>query len=253
VRTLGIDLAAQARGTAACVVRWSDGVAKVERLDAGLTNDDLLPPMHDADVVGLDAPFGWPADFAEAVRRWSDAGEWLPAWDDKNGCPTLRLRETDRWVTAQIFKQPLSVSSDRIGITAWRAAALLARFHDEDGSRLDRVRGTVREVYPAAALIRWKLLALREPTSYKRDAAARDALLQRLAAAVPWLTIADEHRTRLHASDHAIDALVSALVARAAALDRATPPPPDPPPGRSEVEGWIWVPEQDSLAGLATA
>jgi predicted nuclease with RNAse H fold len=95
MRTLGIDLAAQAKDTAACVVRGRDGAAELELIDVGLTNDDLLPLMRKADVVGLDAPFGWPADFAEAVRHWNDKGEWPPVWDDKNGCPTLRLRETD--------------------------------------------------------------------------------------------------------------------------------------------------------------
>jgi len=247
MQTLGIDLASRARNTAACVVEWRQGTARVADLRAGLSNDELLPLMHSAAVVGLDAPFGWPDAFADAVRHWGGSGRWPLAWDEKAGSEALRLRATDQWVWKTIGKQPLSVSSDRIGITAWRAAALLTAF---GGTAVDRVHGRVREVYPGAALIAWDLLGPRPPSSYKRDPAVRESMLDKMAAKGGWLDL-DRHRDQMVTSDHAFDALISALVARAADGALAWAPPDDIPRERLQREGWIWLPRPDSWPRLA--
>lgn len=236
VRTLGIDLAAQPKGTAACAVAWRDGGACVESLNAGLVNRDLLDLIEPVDLVGLDAPLGWPDPFVDAVRRWHEDGLWEADGD-------LRLRMTDRWVADRLRKQPLSVSSDRIAVAAWRAAALLTEHHG--GRPVDRVHGKVREVYPAAALIRWGL-PLDRTRSYKRDASERTRLLA-VMTRPGWLDLG-AHEDKLAASDHAFDALVCALMARAIAVDLAEPPPPDP---RVAREGWIWVPREGTWDALA--
>ena len=44
--TLGIDLAAQPRETAACVIRWGEDAATVESLAAGLDDRGLLATVE---------------------------------------------------------------------------------------------------------------------------------------------------------------------------------------------------------------
>lgn len=44
--TLGIDLAAQAKETAACVIRWATGEATVDGLAAGLDDQALLTTIE---------------------------------------------------------------------------------------------------------------------------------------------------------------------------------------------------------------
>ncbi len=74
-------------------------------------------------------------------------------WSNSDTLAALRLPETDRWVRDEFGKQPLSVSSTGIAVTAWRAAALLTAFYADHKLPLDRVYGPVREVYPGAALL----------------------------------------------------------------------------------------------------
>ncbi len=248
--TVGIDLSSQPRATAACVVEWQAGTASLQHLEADLANCQLLPLMRSAQRVGLDAPFGWPHDFREAVERWGADDEWPLPWDDRSGSPSLRLRATDEWVQQKCGKQPLSVSSDRIGVTAWRAAALLHEFHGSDGQPLDRVHGTVREVYPGAALVAWGLLRTREPISYKRDAGVRRRLLDEIAGLAPWLDLRGA-QDALAASDHRFDAFVCALVARSTASPAWAHPPEMTSESRFAEEGWIWLPCSDSLPRLA--
>ncbi|MGH9297505.1 MAG: hypothetical protein ACRDZP_05955 [Acidimicrobiales bacterium] len=81
MRSLGIDLAAQPGRTASCSIVWGDRSARVERLlgpGAGgggsasrgptvLNDDTLVALAADADRIGIDCPFGWPAAFVRAV------------------------------------------------------------------------------------------------------------------------------------------------------------------------------------------
>ena len=89
---LGIDLAAQPAGTAACRLVFRDGAgAVVEELRAGLDDDALDTLRAGARVVGIDSPFGWPRAFTAAVGAWAQRAEW-PAETDAR---SLRLRATD--------------------------------------------------------------------------------------------------------------------------------------------------------------
>ena len=120
--TIGIDLAAQARDTGACVVDWGDAAAELCSLALGLDDEALLELMaaHQPMKVAIDAPFGWPAPFVSAISSYA-AGEPWSATDTR----PLRLRATDLNVIEQTGQQPLSVSSDRIAVTAMRCAGLL--------------------------------------------------------------------------------------------------------------------------------
>ena len=65
--TLGIDLASMPKDTAACLVRWERGRAVAEPPRLGCTDSDLDALIREADVIGIDAPFGWPDAFRSAV------------------------------------------------------------------------------------------------------------------------------------------------------------------------------------------
>jgi predicted RNase H-like nuclease len=106
------------------------------------------------------------------------------------------------------------------------------------------------EVYPAAALARWEI----DPRGYKTGDKARDArerILDRLEDfANGWLKLAPPVRGACVESDDALDAFVSALVARAAAR-RITEPAPNGLTSQAQREGWIHLPRANSLGELA--
>lgn len=102
------------------------------------------------------------------------------------------------------------------------------------------------EVYPAAALRRWDLVA----GSYKgaERRAALEQLVGRLLSAAPWLDVSGEQGDLLRISDDALDALISSLVARAAEVGLADACPED---SGARTEGWIVLPKGGSLSSLA--
>lgn len=242
--TLGIDLASQPKNTALCSITWDGGGASVKRLELGVNDVALVDAMHDAAKVAIDAPLGWPVDFVAALR---DPQHW-PVGLDGERC-RLERRATDRWVRAETGKQPLSVSTDRIAYAAMRAAGLLAHFEDTEVVDRAGMTGRVCEAYPDPAIRRFGLwperVGARE--SYKRTAVAvRERIVARLA---PWLELSAEQRQQCIDADHHLDALVCALVARAAERGLT-----DLPPVRlvreARAEGWIHLPRPDSLSRL---
>jgi predicted nuclease with RNAse H fold len=218
VRTLGIDLASQPKGTGACVVEWTTSCAVASPVP-GLLDDSALRSWAAAvDVVAIDAPLGWPDEFVAAVTAYHRGEPW-PAGE----LLSLRYRLTDRTVASMTGVRPLSVSSDLIGVCAFRAARLRSMF-------------PAVEVYPAGALRVWGLPA----TGYKgvRGAPVRREIVAGVLRRCPWLAVDEDLLIR---RDHDLDALLCALVARAVATGRTHQPPPD----AAEVaarEGWIHLP-----------
>lgn len=244
MRTLGIDLASQAATTAACLLAWRDGVADVEELQVGVEDSAALDLAARADVVGVDAPFGWPDDFVELIARWHgpDRATPLPPWTTTRR-DALRFRLTDE-VTRQVTgRWPLSVSTDLIALPALRCAGLLVKLGVTDRSGGERAV----EVYPAAALAAWGFAS----RGYKgtEGAAARRDLVGGLRTATPWLRLRTRDADAIATSSDALDALLAALVARAWALGLAPPPPPEHRE-RAAREGWIALPAQGSLRKL---
>lgn len=242
MRTLGIDLASQKEKTAACAIDWAEGAATVASVELGVDDDRALALMPTADAVGIDAPFGWPRPFVEMVRRHHEtAGVDQPWTTDRRDA--LRFRRTDVRVKERLGRWPLSVSSDLIAIVAMRCVGLLDRAGVVDRSG----DGRVFEVYPALALACWKFSS----KGYK--AATNQAVLAALAeevfTACPWLKCADDLRDRCAGSDHAFDALIAALDARAGAVGLTDRPSADDAEA-ARVEGWIAVPHADALALL---
>jgi predicted nuclease with RNAse H fold len=218
MRSLGIDLASQPKFTGACLVEWRDGGAAAQIVPGLLDDAALASWASGADVVAIDAPLGWPDEFVAAVTAYHRGESW-PASD----LLSLRYRMTDRTVASMTGVRPLSVSSDLIGVCAFRAARLRSMF-------------PAVEVYPAGALRVWGLPA----TGYKglRGAPVRREIVAGVLRRCPWLTVDEAALLR---RDHDLDALLSALVARAVATGRSHPPPADAADVAAR-EGWIHLP-----------
>jgi predicted nuclease with RNAse H fold len=218
MRALGIDLASQPKSTGACLVEWRDGRAAAQVVPGPLDDALLAGRASGADVVAIDAPLGWPDDFVAAVTAYHRGEPW-PAGD----LLSLRYRLTDRTVASMTGVRPLSVSSDLIGVCAFRAARLRSMF-------------PAVEVYPAGALRVWGLPA----TGYKglRGAPVRREIVAGVLRRCPWLTVDEAALIR---RDHDLDALLSALVAGAVATGRSHPPPADATDVAAR-EGWIHLP-----------
>ncbi len=242
MRILGLDLAAQPR-TTGCVVLAPAGRRWVATEPAGPADDDgLVALAGEVDVLGIDAPLGWPRAFVAAVTAHEAFGPW-PGGVDRG---PLTHRVTDHVVVAAGQGRPLSVSADRIGSPAMRGALLQHRWATEvwgapeprDGS------GRLVETYPAASLRAWGI----EAAGYKRSGAAaaagaaevRAGILAHLAEALPWLDLGPVAE-RSTASDHVLDALLCCLTVVAARAGSTTAP--DPAHAEvARVEGWIHVP-----------
>lgn len=229
--TAGVDLSADPRKTASCVIDWVDRTVSFQH--AGVGDVEIVELGRRADVVGIDVPLGWPIEFLAAVSAHQDGGPWpaLPT-------PRLRFRRTDLALYAQGHR-PLSVSSDLIGVVAFRGARLQTMLR-ESGLAVDRTgtTGHLVEVYPAAALKIWGLTA----TGYKgsNGASRRADLIVALEAVAGGLSQSLVGQLT-GAADHAVDAFVCAVVAGAARVGLATSPE-DVDLEAAQIEGWIHIP-----------
>lgn len=259
---MGIDLASQPKKTAVCILRWSGGPPTVVALDRGHAEDgtelhtkwlsttaygirgDFGAPIT---KVGIDAPFGWPAPFMDAIAAYRERPAWPTGLD--NALDQCRLRETDRAVHRRAGKWPLSVTSDKIALPAMRCASLLTDIAEHAGS--DAVQrdgsGLCCEVYPDPALRSWtdghpEGLASRQSYKGSEQGDKRVALLRALTARV---RVEDPAHLldRVGSEDDYLDALICALVARAAELGQTYLPETEAERGCALVEGWIHLPD----------
>lgn len=245
VLTAGVDLAAQDRNTATAVVRWTPGNAVVGSIAINCADDDIVQLAKVVRLVGIDSPLGWPERFIDFVAAQRDGSAAEFTGDKKS----LVLRRTDHFVNQEFGLRPLSVSADLIGHVAIRAVRILDLLRDT-GVRVDRsgLTGRVAETYPAGAIRRW----LPDDRRYKGkdNLAVRAAMLRRVEAVVPMSFADPADRVRCEQSDHAFDALLCALVARAVVL-KQTARPPKSDRELARREGWIAVPvcDLDVLTG----
>lgn len=254
VRTVGIDLAAQPANTGLCTIDWPDGEVVVwANSVSGGGDHELVDAVCGPTVAmaGIDAPLGWPDDFVAAVVAHHGHGPW-PDQSDSTDHDTsgdhrrrLRLRLTDTAVTAATGRHPMSVSADRIAVAAMRAARLqdLVVRRCGDPAAVDRsgASGRVAEVYPAAALAVWGV----DPTGYKGpspQARQRRASVLAAVARRAGLGVSGEVADAVTTSDHLLDAVVCAVVARAV-VDAGTVAAAARDVERARREGWIHVPD----------
>lgn len=231
VLVAGIDLAASPRNTAVAVL---DGLAIVD-LATDVDDDGLVRRTDGAVKIGLDCPLGWPVAFVEFVASLV-VGRDIAAAGTIAERDRLAYRDTDRWVREHHPPlRPLSVSADRIAHAAFRAAALFPRLDPS----IDRSGyGRVVEAYPSGSLRAWDL-----PFRGYKSSSENDSHKLRITIVDELERVADlgRFRARALASDHALDAVVAALTAVAAATGRATLPAPEHLDA-AQLEGWIAIP-----------
>lgn len=257
-RTLGIDLASQAKETGVCVIDWATIPATVAEVGVQALDDRrLLELMADPTIskVGIDAPFGWPLAFIDAITTYRDGGGWLDLPHED-----LRFRATDSVVAEVTGQTPLSVATSDLAWPAMRLARLLTNFA-ATGGPVDRAGGgRLAEVYPAAALRCWEVIppgTSVADASYKGPKPGREdrrrsmmsTLRDRLDGQVE---ISDAAFELCVADDDDLDALVSALAARAVETGQCAQIPRGMRWAAAR-EGWIHVPLSDSLAMMAVA
>ncbi len=246
MQVLGIDLAAQPLRTGVVVLRsgssagaeWSAEVPNSPATDAA-----LIAAGADADVVGVDAPLGWPTAFVAAVSEHHRSASW-PGTDDRR---PLTHRRTDDVVVELRWGRPMSASADKLGSVAMRCALLQREWAlrwdapaPRDGS------GRLAEVYPAAALRVWDLPSTGYKASGRTGAAEAVAVREQIVELVAtrcssWLDvgpIADQ----CVSSDHVLDALLCAVVAVAVRSGDTLAPRDRDELRDARTEGWIHVP-----------
>ncbi|MFE2656323.1 MULTISPECIES: DUF429 domain-containing protein [unclassified Brevibacterium] len=238
----GVDLAADPKRTALAVINDDNGLV-IDDLVVGINDDAVVDVVMSTEKVGLDVPLGWPDPFVQLVSDHAHRTLTAPPTTGPEWRRTMAMRATDLAVRERTGKVPLSVSTDRIAYPALRWAGIDARLR-ADGVDVSRDgSGRICEVYPGAALHCWSL-----PSSgYKgRDRSAeRVSLVEALAQifdGIAW----NGSETLCAADDNALDAVVSALLARAVARGEATPPPVQLL-DRVSREGWIWLPSESRL------
>lgn len=239
----GIDLAAEPKGTALALIEFSNNRAKLSYLEQGLDDQALITQTHNADKVGIDCAFGWPIQFADFITKHQD----LTSTDLIDGGMDYRrglsFRETDREIRRLTGRWPLSVSTDRLGLTAIRCAGLLSKYQAK-GVEIDRAGSKLLvEVYPGATLRNWKL----DTTGYRINPEARSSLLEQLKQQAPWLELSF-FRTQMIESADCFDAVIAALAARAVYQGNYNKPTAEQLKS-ARVEGWICLPSSE-LQGL---
>lgn len=246
MRVLGIDLAAQPASTGVVALeprdgdRWVANVALREADDAA-----LVELVRGVDVVGVDAPLGWPEPFVEAVSAHLRHDPW-PGTADRR---PLTHRCTDDVVVEMGWGRPMSASADRLGSVAMRAALLQREWALGWGAPAPRDgTGRLAEVYPAAALRVWEVPAKGYKASGSRSGEAREVrsgIVAELSRRCGDRLDLDRVSADAVASDHVLDALLSALVAVAVRAGCTFGPRTEAERRSALREGWIHVPVVD--------
>ena len=236
----GVDLAAEPKGTAVATIDWSSDAAELVSLQLGVDDQQIMDECAGSAKVGIDCALGWPVDFIDFLNRQSnlDELEGSPAFDGGSDLRrNLAHRETDRHVREVTGRWPLSVSTDRLGMTAIRCAGLLSKWQ-ASGTPIDRTgSGKIVEIYPGASLGIWGF----DRAGYRTSADIRARLITELHAQAPWLALGAHEQLMVDSCD-AFDAVIAALAARAAQLGRYTPPT-EAQLDRARIEGWVALPQ----------
>ncbi|MCX8530482.1 MAG: DUF429 domain-containing protein [Rhodoluna sp.] len=240
----GVDLAAEPKGTALAVIDWSAGSANLVELKLNVHDSDIVRAAGQVEKLGIDCALGWPIAFVEFLSDTNRAsGADAPFAGDLDLRRKLAYRETDRVVREITGRWPLSVSTDRLGMTAIRCAGLLSQI-GAAGIELDRSgAGCVVEIYPGATLRLWGF----DTPGYRASSEIRSRLLTDIRAEAPWLELGVHEQLMIESCD-AFDAVIAALAARSAYIGSYRAPDLKQQE-MAMVEGWIALPS-DSLEAL---
>jgi hypothetical protein len=239
----GLDLAAEPKGSALAVIDWGSKKARLVSLELGVDDALAVRTALQVEKFAIDCALGWPVDFVAFLNNHQNLGsKKVPFEGDSTLRRSLAHRETDRMVREITGKWPLSVSTDRLGMTAIRCAGLISKM--ETHFQVDRSGfGRVVEVYPGATLRGWFAVT----SGYRNSESIRETLLEELCLRAPWLDLNTFKQLMIESCD-SFDAVLAALAGRAAQLGASTAPSESQLP-IAAVEGWIHLPtiELESL------
>lgn len=253
----GLDLAAEPKGTALALIDWSPGRAELVSLTLGIDDDAIVSAVANCEKLGIDCALGWPIAFVDFLRQHSNID--APQHDFDGGIESRRqlaYRETDRHVREVTGRWPLSVSTDRLGMTAIRCAGLLSKLSVASGAPgrhpnlnsdpsqpnhpIDRSgSGRVVEIYPGASLRLWGF----DTAGYRNSPDVRARLLADIQAKAAWLLLENFDELMVSSCD-AFDAVIAALAARSAYLGHYQGPNRDQLK-HAQIEGWVALPNTD--------
>lgn len=235
----GVDLAAQAKGTALAVIDWSANSGRVVDLRLGVDDGRILDAANKVEKLGIDCALGWPIEFIEFLNNQHspNPNESNPLFDGGiESRRRLAYRETDRQVREITGRWPLSVSTDRLGMTAIRCAGLLSKLQ-ASGIPVDRSGGAkVVEVYPGASLRLWGF----DTAGYRNSAEIRARLIADIHSVAGWFDLGDFQSLMIESCD-ALDAVIAALAASSAHLGAYVRPQPNQLT-QATAEGWVALP-----------
>lgn len=235
--TVGVDLAAEPKGTAVAQIEWVGGKASLRVLETGVLDTDIVPLAVESQKTGIDCALGWPVDFIDFLNNHRNGiHEFSEEIGSVDWRRNISFRETDRAVRELTGRWPLSVATDRLGVTALRCAGLLVRLA-EAGVNTDRAgeRGVV-EVYPAGALAIWGF----DRAGYRDSAEVRRRLIGEITNRANWLKLGSFQELMVESCD-AFDAVIACLATRAAAIGKSSKPAPHQM-ATARIEGWIALP-----------
>lgn len=235
--TAGVDLAAEPKGTALAIIEWKNTSATLVDLQLGVADEQIVEAAQVVDKLGIDCALGWPIEFVDFLNNHANPNSKVFPDGGMDWRRRASFRESDRHVREVTGKWPLSVSTDRLGLTAMRCAGLQGRL-TQSGIDVDRSgSGKVVEIYPGASLRLWGF----DTTGYRAQEEVREELLRSIESKVPWLNL-DSYRDLMISSTDAFDAAIAALATRAAALGKYEEPPKEHLK-TAKIEGWIALPK----------
>ncbi len=233
----GLDLAAEPKGSALATIDFGITKARLNSLQVGVDDQIILDTAPTIDKLGIDCALGWPIEFTNFLQAHKIGGSDSASFDGgMNFRRALAYRETDRATREVIGRWPLSVSTDRLGMTAIRCAGLLSKLSARNHNVSRAGEGLVVEVYPAASMRIWGLRS----AGYRNSKDTRRALLQELNDLAPWFDTTEYGELMIESCD-AFDSVFAALAARAVSLGASTPAPAAHFE-RAKIEGWMHLP-----------
>jgi predicted nuclease with RNAse H fold len=226
----GLDMAAEPKGTALAIIDWLPGKAELVTLELGVNDEMVIEQTSEAVKLGIDCALGWPLEFIQFLNNQSQTNGSIESRR------RLAYRETDRHVREITGRWPLSVSTDRLGMTAIRCAGLLSKLA-ATGTAIDRTgAGKIVEIYPGASLGLWGF----DRAGYRSDADIRARLIAELENQAPWLNLGAFKPLMIESCD-AFDSVIAALAARAAHLGQYEGPKSEQL-RQASLEGWVALP-----------
>ena len=236
----GLDLAAEPKGSALAIIDFGATSARLEELQLGVDDDAVIDAAAVVDKLGIDCALGWPIEFVQFLQQQIDVTSKPQVFDGGIELRrTLAYRETDRAIAALTGRWPLSVSTDRLGMTAIRCAGLLSKLASRNHNVSRAGEGLVVEVYPAASMRIWGF----EIAGYRKSPDSRRSLIAALGSAAPWLDLSRHVQLMVESCD-AFDSVIAALATRASAIGASTAPAVENLE-RAKIEGWMHLPTTD--------